>query len=84
MAALLTIDMQFDFALPSSPSHIPDTLQAAQRIRPLVGEFRTANRPIVHMVRLYLPDGSNAEQPRRGFLEAGTSSCARERLGRNS
>jgi nicotinamidase-related amidase len=70
-AALLTIDVQCDFALPSSPAHIPGTLEAAQRIGPVVYEFRAANRPIVHMVRLYLPDGSNAELPRRAYLEAG-------------
>jgi nicotinamidase-related amidase len=70
-AALLTIDVQCDFALPSSPAHIPGTLEAAQRIGPVADEFRAANRPIVHMVRLYLPDGSNAELPRRAYLEAG-------------
>jgi nicotinamidase-related amidase len=70
-AALLTIDVQCDFALPSSPAHIPGTLEAAQRIGPVADEFRAANRPIVHMVRLYLPDGSNAELPRRAYLEDG-------------
>jgi nicotinamidase-related amidase len=70
-AALLTIDVQRDFALPSSPAHIPGTLEAAQRIGPLVQGFRSVGRPIVHMVRLYLPDGSNAELPRRAFLEGG-------------
>jgi len=70
-AALLTIDVQCDFALPSSPAHIPGTLEAAQRIRPLVQGFRSVVRPIVHMVRLYLPDGSNAELSRRAYLEGG-------------
>jgi nicotinamidase-related amidase len=70
-AALVTIDVQCDFALPSSPAHIPGTLEAAQRIGPVAYEFRAANRPIVHMVRLYLPDGSNADLPRRAYLEAG-------------
>jgi nicotinamidase-related amidase len=69
--ALLTIDVQCDFALPSSPAHIPGTLEAAQRIGRVAYEFRAANRPIVHIVRLYLPDGSNADLPRRAYLEAG-------------
>ncbi len=69
--ALLTIDVQRDFALPSSPAHIPGTAQAAQRIAGLLEAFRLAGRPIVHMVRLYLPDGSNAEASRRAYLEAG-------------
>jgi nicotinamidase-related amidase len=70
-AALLTIDVQCDFALPSSQANIPGTLEAARRIRPLVQEFRSVARPIVHMVRLYLPDGSNAELARRAYLKGG-------------
>lgn len=70
-AALLTIDVQCDFALPSSPAHIPGTLETAERIRPIAQKFRAANQPIVHMVRLYFPDGSNAELSRRAYLEAG-------------
>jgi nicotinamidase-related amidase len=70
-SALLTIDMQRDFALPSSPAHIPGTLEVAGRIGTLVQAFRSAHRPIVHMLRLYLPDGSNADLPRRAYLEAG-------------
>jgi nicotinamidase-related amidase len=69
--ALLTIDMQRDFALPSSPAHIPGTEEAAEQTRTLVKVFRSAGRPIVHTVRLYLPDGSNAELSRRPYLEAG-------------
>src|SRR6266498_1913478 len=70
-SALLTIDMQRDFALSSSPAYIPGTLEVAGRIGTLVQAFRSANQPIVHMVRLYLPDGSNADLPRRSYLEAG-------------
>lgn len=66
--ALLTIDVQRDFALPSSPAHIPGTAQAAQRIAGLLKAFRLAGR---HMVRLHLPDGSNAEVSRRVYIEAG-------------
>jgi nicotinamidase-related amidase len=69
--ALLTIDMQGDFALPSSPAHIPGTAEVAEQTKTLVKAFRSAGRPIVHMVRLYLPDGSNAELSRRAYLEAG-------------
>jgi nicotinamidase-related amidase len=70
-SALLTIDMQRDFALSSSPAHIPGTLEVAGRIGTLVQAFRSANQPIVHMVRLYFPDGSNADLPRRSYLQAG-------------
>ena len=37
----------------------------------LVTIFRTQHRPIVHVVRLYLPDGSNADLCRRNIIEAG-------------
>jgi nicotinamidase-related amidase len=70
-AALLTIDVQRDFALPSSAAHIAGTLEAAQRIRPMAQKFRAVNQPIVHMVRLYFPYGSNVELSRRAYLEAG-------------
>jgi nicotinamidase-related amidase len=70
-SALLTIDVQRDFSLPSSPSHVPGTMEAVSRMKVLVDAFRSADRPIVHVVRLYLPDGSNAELSRRGYLAAG-------------
>ena len=70
-AALLTIDVQRDFALPGAPAEIPGTQEAAPRIGRLVGAFRRAGRPILHVVRLYLPDGSNADLCRREALERG-------------
>src|SRR5437870_3959574 len=70
-SALLTIDMQRDFALPSEPTHVPGSLEAVPKMRVVLDAFRKANRPIVHVVRLYLPDGSNAEPSRRAHLQAG-------------
>lgn len=59
-SALLTIDLQRDF--------VPDVAGTAE-VLPAVAElahaFREAGRPIVHAVRLYLPDGSNADLCRR-------------------
>jgi nicotinamidase-related amidase len=66
----LTIDMQRDFSLPSSAAYIPGTNEAIPSIRTLVDAFRSANRPIVHVIRLYLTDGSNADLPRRAQLAA--------------
>jgi nicotinamidase-related amidase len=82
--ALLTIDMKRDFALPSSPAHIPGTAEVAEHNRTLVKGFRSPGRPIVHMVRLYLPDGSNAELSRRAYLEAGNQLVYRGRPERSS
>src|SRR5690606_37778357 len=55
-SALLTIDMQRDF-LPA----VAGTAEVLPAIRQLTAAFRATGRPIVHVVRLYLPDGSNAD-----------------------
>ena len=70
-ATLLTIDVQRDFALPGAPAEIPGTAEAAPRMGRLAGAFRRAGRPVIHVVRLYLPDGSNADLCRREALERG-------------
>jgi nicotinamidase-related amidase len=38
-----------------------------------VAAFRRAGRPVVHVVRLYLADGSNADISRRARIRAGAS-----------
>ena len=75
-AALLTIDVQRDFALPGAPLEIPGTLEVAPRIRRLLDAFRAAGRPIVHVVRLYQEDGSNVDPVRRAAVEGGARMAA--------
>jgi nicotinamidase-related amidase len=70
-AALLTIDVQRDFTLPGAPLEIAGTLEALPAMAKLVEAFREVGRPIVHVVRLYHPDGSNADLPRREAIESG-------------
>jgi len=70
--ALLTIDVQSDF-LKGHPFEIEGTSEALPQMRLLVEAFRDANRPIVHMVRLYKADGSNADLCRRQVVEHGAS-----------
>lgn len=70
-AALLTIDVQKDFTLPGAPAEIPGTMEAAPTMGRLAGVFRSAGKPIVHLVRLYLPDGANADPCRREEIEQG-------------
>lgn len=70
-AALITVDVQRDFSLPGAPAQIAGTAEAAPRMETVVRAFRRAGRPIVHVVRLYLPDGSNADLCRREALRQG-------------
>ena len=67
-SALLTIDLQRDF-LSGSPYGIAGTTEVLPAVRRLVRTYRAAFRP----VRLYLPDGSNAELCRRALLAGGAA-----------
>jgi len=71
-SALLTLDLQRDF-LSDGPFPIAGTTEVLPAIRCLVEAYRAAHRPIVHVVRLYLPGGSNADLCRRALLVAGAS-----------
>jgi len=70
-AALLTLDVQNDFALPGAVAEIQGTSVCLPAMHLLVNTFRHAARPIVHVVRFYLPDGSNAELCRKAKIESG-------------
>ena len=69
-AALVTIDVQRD-TLDGQPFEIAGTSEALPQIARLCAAFRQQERPIVHILRLYLPDGSNAELCRRNALANG-------------
>ncbi len=66
-AALLIIDVQVDM-LDGQPLEIPGTTAAAPAIADLCHAFRSVGSPIVHVVRLYLADGSNAELCRKDLV----------------
>jgi nicotinamidase-related amidase len=74
-AALLTIDVQTD-TLDGGALEIPGTSTAVPQIASLCQAFRGAGLPIVHIVRLYLADGTNAE-PVRKDLVTGTTPMLR-------
>lgn len=59
-SALLTIDLQRDWI-----TEVAGTTEVLPAVRRLASAFRDSGRPIVHVVRLYLPDGSNADLSRR-------------------
>ena len=69
-AALLSIDVQRDVLDGGPLSFASPRSQLPNMVR-VVRAFRVATRPIVHVVRLYQPDGTNADLCRRGALERG-------------
>lgn len=70
-SALVTIDVQRDFSLPGAPAEVPGTMEVVPQIARLIEVYRTSRRPIVHMVRLYRSDGSNADLCRREAIQDG-------------
>jgi nicotinamidase-related amidase len=70
-SALVTIDVQRDFSLPGSPAEIPGTMSVVPYIVKLLNAYRASRRPIVHIVRLYLSDGSNVDLCRRELIRGG-------------
>jgi nicotinamidase-related amidase len=63
-SALITIDVQCD-TLDGQPLEISGTSAILPRLKDLIAAFRTAAKPIVHVIRLYRPDGSNVDLCRR-------------------
>lgn len=70
-AVLLTIDTQNDFTLPGAPAEINGTYEVVSEIQRLVNAFRSEDSPIIHVVRLYRDDGSNADLCRKRSIEQG-------------
>lgn len=69
--ALLTIDLQNDFAGPKACLTMSGCQTVLERVSLLVSAFRKRGLPMVHVVRIYLPDGSNVDMCRRKALEEG-------------
>lgn len=70
-SALLTVDMQNDFTRAGAPAEIPGTRDVVEPVGRLAAAFRASGRPIVHVIRFYAPDGSDAERVRRSALQGG-------------
>jgi nicotinamidase-related amidase len=79
-AALVTIDTQRD-VLDGAPLQIDGTSQALGAMRRLASAFRRADRPIVHVVRIYEVDGSNVDVCRRELVEGGARILATDAPG---
>ncbi len=70
-SALILIDVQRDFYEDDAPARIDGTSEVIPAMADLASAFRERNLPIVHVVRLYLADGSNVDIVRRSAIEEG-------------
>lgn len=80
-SVLLNIDTQCDFALPGAAVEIPGTMDVIPNMKSLLSVYRKCNLPVIHIVRLYLPDGSNVDLCRRELVESGTCIIAPHTVG---
>ncbi len=69
--ALLVVDTQNDYADPRGSRPVPGAEEVVPRIADALNVFRRAEKTIVHVVRLYKPDGSNVDPCRRWQFEKG-------------
>jgi len=69
-SALITIDLQRD-TLDGQPLEIPGTSAVLPQVARLCNAFRSAGAPVIHVVRLYRSDGSNAELCRQELVKTG-------------
>lgn len=74
-SALVVIDLQRDF-LDDGVSAIPGTTAVVPAVARLVEGFRQAGRPIAHVIRLYVPGGSDVDLARRDAIERGAEVVA--------
>ncbi|MGH3726629.1 MAG: cysteine hydrolase family protein [Mycobacterium sp.] len=73
-SALVVIDVQTEFV--SGAMTVPGTAARIPQLARLVAAFREAGRPIVHVVRLYVPGGTDTDLPRRAEILAGREVAA--------
>lgn len=79
-SALLTIDTQCD-TLDGQPFEIPGTSAILPRMKTLLNAWRNAEKPIIHIVRIYKPDGSNVDLCRKQLVEQGAALVLAGSLG---
>jgi nicotinamidase-related amidase len=71
-SVLLTIDVQQDFTNPGAVAEIPGTSARVPAMRRLLDVYRQHRWPIVHVVRLYLADGTNVDLCRKETVASGS------------
>ena len=80
-AALITIDVQND-TLDRGPFEVPGTSTILPSISNLCRRFRDAGRPIVHVIRIYTADATDADLCRKASLLAGEQLLLKGSAGR--
>ncbi|PTN07397.1 cysteine hydrolase family protein [Nitrosomonas aestuarii] len=80
-SALITIDTQNDFTLNNAPARIDGTASIVPNMVRLVTAYRKQGLPIIHVVRLYLKDGSNVDLCRKQAIEEGKEIVAPDSSG---
>lgn len=80
-SALITIDTQNDFTLNNAPARIDGTASIVPNMVRLLAAYRKKSLPIIHVVRLYLQDGSNVELCRKQAIEEGKEIVAPNSMG---
>ena len=80
-SALITIDTQNDFTLKDAPAHIPGTSEVIPNMARLLEAYRRKELLIIHVIRLYLRDGSNVELCRKQLIEEGKEIVAPDTEG---
>lgn len=69
--AVITIDTQNDFSLPGAIAEIRGTHEVLPQMKRILEAARKSHIPIVHVVRIYREDGSNADICRKALIESG-------------
>jgi nicotinamidase-related amidase len=80
-SALITIDTQNDFTLAGAPFRIPGTAEVVPEMVLMLDKYRSKGLTIIHVIRLYLQDGSNVDLCRRQLVEQGAQIAAPETTG---
>ena len=80
-SALITIDTQNDFTLMDAPFRIPGTAEAVPNMVRMLEQYRSRGLTIIHVIRLYVQDGSNVDLCRRQMVEQGGQIAVPETAG---
>ncbi|WP_336785898.1 cysteine hydrolase family protein [Paenibacillus sp. MMO-177] len=71
--AVITIDTQNDFSLPGAVAEIKGTYEVIPRMKLILDAARASGIPIIHVVRLYMENGSNVDLCRKELIESGVA-----------